>query len=314
MVAGDHAHLDPGLLAERDRVPRLLARRVDDADQGEQRQVLHLREQVAAGVEARRVDVARGRRRARAGPRRRGGRSRPGRGRGRPPRARSRRRRPGSCDERASSTSGAPLTKQRTTLRPSSSISWNVAMNLYSESNGTSPTRGKRRRVSSTSSPPFAARTTSAASVGSPTISPSRTAASFASAIGRRNGSSERLRLARDAEDLALGRVALALDRVAAPDDDELARGHLVERQRAGLVGADRRGRAERLHRPEPLHDRALRRERLRPEREHRRDDRGQAGRDRRDRERDADHEQLVEVVAADAARRRSRAPARPRP
>ena len=50
---------------------------------------------------------------------------------------------------------------------------------------------GKRRRVSPTSRPPLAARTTSAASVGSPTISPSRTAASFARAIGRRNGSSE---------------------------------------------------------------------------------------------------------------------------
>ena len=34
------------------------------------------------------------------------------------------------CDERASSTSGAPLTKQRTTLRPSSSISWKVAISL----------------------------------------------------------------------------------------------------------------------------------------------------------------------------------------
>ena len=52
------------------------------------------------------------------------------------------RRRRGSCDERASSTSGAPLTKQRTTFRPSSSISWKVAMSLYSESNGTSATRG----------------------------------------------------------------------------------------------------------------------------------------------------------------------------
>ena len=46
------------------------------------------------------------------------------------------------CDERASSTSGAPLTKQRTTFLPSSSISWKVAISLYSESNGTSPTRG----------------------------------------------------------------------------------------------------------------------------------------------------------------------------
>ena len=91
---------------------------------------------------------SRGRCRARprpapAGPRRRAGRSRPGRDRGRPPRARLEPSASRICDERASSTSGAPLTKQRTTLRPPSSISWNVAMSLYSESNGTSATRGK---------------------------------------------------------------------------------------------------------------------------------------------------------------------------
>ena len=44
--------------------------------------------------------------------------------------------------DRASSTSGAPLTKQRTTFLPSSVISWKVAMSLYSESNGTSASRG----------------------------------------------------------------------------------------------------------------------------------------------------------------------------
>ena len=93
-------------------------------------------------------------------------------------------------EERASRTSGAPLTKQRTTACAASSISWNVAINLYSESKGTSPTRGYARLVASTSTPPFSARTTSAASVGSPTISASRTAASLASAIGSRKGSS----------------------------------------------------------------------------------------------------------------------------
>ena len=44
---------------------------------------------------------------------------------------------------RASSWSGAPLTKQRTTSRPDSScIRWNVAISLYSASNGSSATRG----------------------------------------------------------------------------------------------------------------------------------------------------------------------------
>jgi hypothetical protein len=58
----------------------------------------------------------------------------------------------------------------------------------------------------------------------------------------------------------------------------------------------------EPLHRPQPLHDRALRRERLRPERQHRGHHRGQAGRDRGDREADADDEDVVEVLAADEA------------
>ncbi len=45
-------------------------------------------------------------------------------------------------------------------------------MNLYAESNGTAATRGYVRRVSGASTPIFAASTTSAASVGSPTTSP----------------------------------------------------------------------------------------------------------------------------------------------
>ena len=59
VVAGDHPHLDPRLLAAGDRVPRLLAGRVDDPDEREQRQALDLVEQHAAGVEGGRVDVAR---------------------------------------------------------------------------------------------------------------------------------------------------------------------------------------------------------------------------------------------------------------
>jgi hypothetical protein len=109
-----------------------------------------------------------------------------------------------------------------------------------------------------------------------------------------------RIRLPGDAEDLALGGVALAVDRVAPPGNDQLARSHLVQGQRPGLVGADRRGRAERLDRAQPLHDRPLRRKGLRPEREHRRHDRGQAGRDGGDRQADPDQEEVVERLAAD--------------
>ena len=75
--------------------------------------------------------------------------------------------------QRAMTTSGAPLTSSMTCSAPSSVTRWNVAMNLYSESNGTSDSRGYARRVSSASTPSFAASTTSAASVGSPITDPS---------------------------------------------------------------------------------------------------------------------------------------------
>ena len=110
VVAGDHPDPDAGVLALRDRGLRLRARRVDDADHREQRQVLDLVEQVAVRVE------------------RRGSKSRvrhhqhPHALAGDPVvlgqhevavavrRARSRRRGRGSCVERAIRTSGAPLT------------------------------------------------------------------------------------------------------------------------------------------------------------------------------------------------------------
>ena len=132
----------PASLQQGDRVPRLLARRIDDGDERQQRQALHLVEQ-GRRRGRRRPGRCRARRRpARAGPRRRGGRSRRGRGRGRSSMETVAPSASRTCDERASRTSGAPLTKQRTTFRPSSSISWKVAMSLYSESNGTSATRG----------------------------------------------------------------------------------------------------------------------------------------------------------------------------
>src|SRR5271166_6520236 len=75
-------------------------------------------------------------------------------------------------------TSGAPLTVTRCgcwTIGPASQSgrSWKVAMNLYSESNGTSARRGSVCRVCSASTPIFAASTTNAASVGSPMTDPS---------------------------------------------------------------------------------------------------------------------------------------------
>ena len=57
VVAGDHAHPDPGRAAERDRVLGLLARRIDDADQRQQLEVLEDVEQHGLAIERRRVEV-----------------------------------------------------------------------------------------------------------------------------------------------------------------------------------------------------------------------------------------------------------------
>ena len=108
----------------------------------------------------------------------------------------------------------------------------------------------------------------------------------------------DRLTRGTDAQDATGRRVALAVDAVVTAREHELARSHLVQRQRARLVGADRRGRAEGLDRPQLLDDRSLGRERLGAEREQHRHHGGQAGRDRGDREADADGEELVEVIA----------------
>jgi hypothetical protein len=86
------------------------------------------------------------------------------------------------------------------------------------------------------------------------------------------------------------------------PDDHQFASRHLVEGQRAGLVGADRRRGTERLDRSQPLDDRTLGRKRLRSQGEHGRHNRGEARRDSSDREADPDQEQVVEVVAVQEA------------
>ena len=58
VVAGDHPHLDAGSLCPRDRVACLGARRIDDPDEGQQVQVLHLEEQVGVRVERGGIEVA----------------------------------------------------------------------------------------------------------------------------------------------------------------------------------------------------------------------------------------------------------------
>ena len=186
-----------------------------------------------------------------------------------------------------------------TSLPESSVIAWNVAMSLYAASKGTSAIRGYRSRVSTGSTPPLAARTTSAPSVGSPTRPPSFATASEERAIGSMYWSSDASGSPATRVDLPGRRVALARDREAPPADRHLDGGHLVERQRARLVRVDRRRRAQRLHRAQPLHDRAGLGQRRRAGREDRRDHRREAGRDRRHGERDGGQEQLVERLPA---------------
>ena len=84
VVAGDHPHLDAGILCARDRVACLGARRIHDPDERQQVQVLHLEEQVGVRVERGRDRSRAARSPGRAGPARPADRSRPGTSRGRP--------------------------------------------------------------------------------------------------------------------------------------------------------------------------------------------------------------------------------------
>ena len=87
-------------------------------------------------------------------------------------------------------------------------------------------------------------------------------------------------------------------------------RHHLVAGERAGLVGADHRDRAERLDRRQPADDRVAARHRLHADRQRDRQHRGQTLRDRGDRKADDGHEQLGE---RQMARRSSHRPRRTR-
>ena len=102
------------------------------------------------------------------------------------------------------------------------------------------------------------------------------------------------VRLAGDLRDGALGRVAAAGDRVAAAGDRQLDRGHLVERERSGLVRADGRRGTERLGRAQPLDDRIGVGEQAGTARQDRGHHGREPGRDRRDRERHRDGETSV--------------------
>ena len=126
--------------------------------------------------------------------------------------------------------------------------------------NGTSPTRSKRASRASVR-PIFASATRKAASVGSPwtaTRRPPRAARRRWRGFRRRARSAPRRagrvveRTPVDAQ-LTVGPVARAGDVDLARRGDDLLDRHLVLRQRAGLVGAHDRRRAQRLDRRELL-------------------------------------------------------------
>ncbi len=77
-------------------------------------------------------------------------------------------------------------------------------------------------------------------------------------------------------QQLALGGVADTRKLGAAAGRHHAAHRHLVARERAGLVGADHRGRAQGLHRRELAHDHVAPGHALHAQREHNRGDRGE--------------------------------------
>ena len=107
-----------------------------------------------------------------------------------------------------------------------------------------------------------------------------------------------------DRRDRAGLAVALALDRepiaVAVHGRDH----HLVHRERAGLVGVDRARRAEGLDVGQVLHDRLGGGELAGAHREQRRDERRHPGRDRRDRHRGAEQQEIDRPANREASRR----------
>ena len=148
VVAGDHADVDAGLQRDLDGHLRRRPQRVDDADEPDEAQLLGSDIGSASWPSLVVGDEPRGEgedaqallphpRVLRLDLRRHA-----------PPGDACRSSGPPASVQRASTTSGPPLTSSTTRDAPSTSILWNVAMNLYSESNGTSASRGYARRVS----------------------------------------------------------------------------------------------------------------------------------------------------------------------
>ncbi len=207
--------------------------------------------------------------------------------------------------QRPSSTSGAPLTHTSTSLWVSSgSIRWNVAMNLWAESNGTSPRRGRSRRAiggvdAGLGRDHHEGRLGRVADDAGAVVG---VAGDGVGAEGRRQqgplGHGGGHGAAVGVGDLAVGGVALAAHRPDRPAPDDLPGRHLVQGEGAGLVRADHRRGAQRLDRVEPLHDGVLLGHPGDADGEGHRDDGGQALGDGGDREGDGPEGGVGEVLA----------------
>ena len=183
-----------------------------------------------------------------------------------------------------------------------------MLISLRSEENGTSPTRGRRSSSASALRPALRAATSSAPSVGSPCTvhRPSRscTVALLArSATASARSSSIRQRAVDRPAVVALNRPMRARTRTFERDapargDDDADR-HFVLGQRAGLVGGNDAGGAERLDGRQVPHDGVASCHALDADREHRGDDRRQPFGHGRDGERDAEDQHVEECRRA---------------
>ena len=190
---------------------------------------------------------------------------------------------------------------------PASASSCSVAMNWCCDSNGMASTRGRRVFTASPSRPALRAATINATSVGSPCASqrPSfwTSALSLHSSPASRHSDSAR-RLARGeppvrpSDEVAARLVALPPHVAARRRRPRPAsHGHLVSRERAGLVRADHRGAAERFDGGQLADDGAAPGHARHADGQRDGDGSGQALRDRAHRQRDGGGENVVAGV-----------------
>ena len=210
-----------------------------------------------------------------------------------------------SWEQRGSSTSGAPL-ENNTRCESRSTSSCTVLISLRSDEKGSSPTRGQRVPSARSSRPALRAATISAPSVGSPCThqrpSSCRSVALLASdaAVSVRSTPSRAFPRAapRRRRPRPSGR-SQSPEAHAPTRRHDRSHGHLVARERAGLVRGDHGGGAERLDRREPAHDGVASSHASHADREHRGDDGGQPLRHRGDGERDAEQQDFDQRAGA---------------